>query len=219
VSAANLDTEKKLAAEAAAELIESGMAVGLGTGSTVAHLLPAIAGRELEDLRCVATSVATEDQARELGIPVEPFEQLQRLDIAIDGADQVAPDRWLVKGGGGAHTREKIVAAAAERFVVIADSSKTVERIAAPIPLELHRFGLTATLARISSELGQVAERTDTPASPDGGMIADYGGEVGDPAELAARLSATPGVVDHGLFPAEMVTAVIVGRGDAVERA
>ena len=88
------------------------MAVGLGTGSTVAFLLPALAERGLE-LRCVATSVATEEQARELGIPVEDFGSLQRLDIAIDGADQVAPDRWLVKGGGGAHTREKIVAAAA----------------------------------------------------------------------------------------------------------
>ena len=100
------------------------MKVGLGTGSTVAHLLPALAARGLSDLRCVATSVATEQQATELGIPVEPFDNLDHLDIAIDGADQVAPDRWLVKGGGGAHTREKIVAASAERFVVIADSSK-----------------------------------------------------------------------------------------------
>ena len=103
------------------------MLVGLGTGSTVAHLLPALAERKLE-IRCVATSVATEEQARELGLSVEPFEAIERLDIAIDGADQIAPDGWLVKGGGGAHTREKIVAAAAERFVVIADSSKPVER-------------------------------------------------------------------------------------------
>ena len=107
MSASDLDSEKKLAAEAAAELVTDGMTVGLGTGSTVAHLLPAIAERGLKDLRCVATSVATEEQARELGIPVEPFEKLERLDIAIDGADQIAPDRWLVKGGGGAHTRER----------------------------------------------------------------------------------------------------------------
>ena len=212
------DAEKKLAAEAAAELVEDGMAVGLGTGSTVAHLLPALAERGLKDLRCVATSVATEDQARELGIPVEEFGSLERLDIAIDGADQIAPDRWLVKGGGGAHTREKIVAAAAERFVVIADSSKTVERITAPIPLELHRFGLVSTLARLQRELGEVAERPDTPPSPDDGVIADYRGDVDDPAELAARLSATPGVVDHGLFPAELVSEVLVARGDGVER-
>jgi ribose 5-phosphate isomerase A len=215
----NLDSEKRGAAEAAAELVSDGMRVGLGTGSTVAHLLPAIAARGLSGLRCVATSVATERHAAELGIPVEPFDQLDRLDIAIDGADQVAPDRWLVKGGGGAHTREKIVAASAERFVVIADSSKTVERIEAPIPLELSTFGLASTLARIASELGAVALRPDTPPSPDDGAIADFGGDVGDPAELAARLSAIPGVVDHGLFPAEMVAEVLVGRGDSVERA
>jgi ribose 5-phosphate isomerase A len=218
VSEANLDSEKKLAAEAAAELVDDGMAVGLGTGSTVAHLLPAIAARGLSGIRCVATSVATEEQARELGIPVEPFDSLERLDIAIDGADQVAPDHWLVKGGGGAHTREKIVAASAERFVVIADSSKTVEKISAPIPLELHRFGLDSTLGRIGSELGAVEIRPDCPASPDDGVIADYRGPMHEPGELAARLSLLPGVVDHGLFPAGMVGAVLVGRGDSVER-
>jgi ribose 5-phosphate isomerase A len=218
VSAVDLDLEKKLAAEAAAELVSDGMMVGLGTGSTVAHLLPAIAERGLKDLRCVATSVATEEQGRELGIPIEPFDELDRLDIAVDGADQIAPDRWLVKGGGGAHTREKIVAAAAERFVVIADSSKTVERISAPIPLELHEFGLPSTLTRISAELGPVTLRADAPRSPDGGVIADYGGEVSDPAGIAARLATIPGVVDHGLFPGAMVSEVLVGREESVER-
>jgi ribose 5-phosphate isomerase A len=215
---ANQEAEKKLAAEAAAGLVGDGMTVGLGTGSTVAHLLPALAERGLAGLRCVATSVATSEQARKLGIPVEEFDSLERLDIAIDGADQIAPDRWLVKGGGGAHTREKIVAAAAERFVVIADSSKTTERIAAPIPLELHAFGLASTLARLNAELGQVSPRPDTPPSPDGGVIADYTGEVGDPAELAAALAAVPGVVDHGLFPARMVAEVVIGRDGSVER-
>ena len=218
VSEANLDSEKKLAAEAAAELVEDGMRLGLGTGSTVAHLLPAIAARQLNDIRCVATSVATEEQARELGIPVESFDKLDRLDIAIDGADQVAPDHWLVKGGGGAHTREKIVAASAERFIVIADSSKTVERIKAPIPLELHGFGLASTLERIGRGLGEVGVRPDCPPSPDDGVIADYSGPVNQPGELAARLALMPGVVDHGLFPAGMVGAVLVGRGDSVER-
>jgi ribose 5-phosphate isomerase A len=218
VSEPNIDAEKKVAAEAAAEAVDDGMRVGLGTGSTVAFLLPAIAERGLNGLRCVATSAATEERARELGIPVEPFEQLDRLDIAIDGADQIAPDRWLVKGGGGAHTREKIVAASAERFVVIADSSKTVDRISAPIPLELAAFGLTSTLSRISAELGEVALRPDTPPTIDKGAIADYRGEVGDPAELAVRLAAVPGVVDHGLFPPEMVAEVLVGRGEGVER-
>jgi ribose 5-phosphate isomerase A len=209
------EDEKRVAAEAAAALVEDGMSVGLGTGSTVAHLLPALAARDL-DLRCVATSTQTEEQANELGLAVEDFDVLVRLDIAIDGADQVNPDRWLVKGGGGAHTREKVVAAAAERFVVIADSSKRVEEIVAPIPLELQEFGLSSTLTRLA-QLGDV-QRRDAPPSPDGGVIADYYGEVGDPAELAARLSAEPGVVDHGLFPPQMVSDVLIARGAEVEQ-
>ena len=208
-----IETEKRLAAEAAAELVSDGMVVGLGTGSTVAHLLPALAARAL-DIRCVATSDATEAQARELGISVERFDQLDRLDIAIDGADQIDPAGWLVKGGGGAHTREKIVAVAAEHFVVIADSSKTVEAITAPIPVELLRFGLEATLRA----LGSVAIRSGAPPSPDGGVIADHSGEVRDPLLLAARLSATPGVVDHGLFAPGLVGEVLIGRDGAVER-
>ncbi len=212
MSVVGLDDEKRLAAEAAAELVVDGMVVGLGTGSTVAHLLPAIAARGVS-IRCVSTSVATTEQARGLGIEVEEFDRLDRLDIAIDGADQIAADGWLVKGGGGAHTREKIVAAAADRFVVIADSSKTVAEISAPIPLELHTFGLAATLY----ELGDTELRPDTPPSPDGGLIADYQGEVGDPMLLAARLSATPGVVDHGLFPPALTADVFVARGDEVE--
>jgi len=205
------DTEKRIAAEAAAELVEDGMTVGLGTGSTVAFLLPAIASRSLS-IHCVATSPATEREALRLGIEVGPFEGVDRLDIAIDGADQVAPDGWLIKGGGGAHFREKIVAAAAERFVVIGDSTKTVSSLSPPVPLELAKFGLAATLR----ELAQ-AELRDVPESPDGGLIADYRGEVDDPGELAARLAATPGVVEHGLFPAELVSDVIIGRGDAAE--
>ena len=217
MGSSNLDSEKKLAADAAAELVADGMTVGLGTGSTVAHLLPALAARQLSDLRCVATSIATEEQAKALGISVEPFERLDALDIAIDGADQIAPDRWLVKGGGGAHTREKIVAASAERFVVIADSSKGVARIEPPIPLELLQFGLASTLDRISDELGEVSVRADTPPSPDGNVIADFRGGIGDPGELAARLSSIPGVVDHGLFPPEMVSDVLIGRGGTVD--
>lgn len=208
------DAEKRLAAEAAAELVEDGMAVGLGTGSTVEHLLPALARRGLTGIRCVATSVATESQARELGIPVEEFGELERLDIAIDGTDQVTPDGWLIKGGGGAHLREKIVAAAAERFVVIADSSKPVERLSAPVPLELFAFGLRSTLARLGADV----ELRDWPPSPDDGAIADYRGEIGDPAALAARLEADPGVAAHGLFPPDIVSEVLVGAGGAVDR-
>lgn len=213
MSGPNLDREKKIAAEAAAELVSDGMKVGLGTGSTVAHLLPALAARGLSDLRCVATSVATERHAAELGIPVEPFDKLDRLDIAIDGADQVDPAGWLIKGGGGAHLREKIVAAAAERFVVIADSSKPVEALSAPVPLELFAFGIASTLERLGSD---VALR-DAPASPDAGVIADYGGEIVDPAELATRLEADPGVAAHGLFPPQLVNDVLIARGSKIE--
>jgi len=209
------DDEKRLAAEAAAKLLESGMTVGLGTGSTVAHLLPAIARRGLTGIRCVATSVATEEQARELGIPVEDFDRLQRLDIAIDGTDEVTPDGWLIKGGGGAHLREKIVAAAAERFVVIGDSSKPVEALRGPVPLELFGFGAASTLAR----LGDDVELRDAPPSPDGGVIADYRGPgLDDPAALAARLEADPGIAAHGLFSPDMVSELFIGRGGTVDR-
>ncbi len=164
------DDEKRLAAEAAAELVEAGMAVGLGTGTTVAQLLPALAARRL-DIRCVATSLETEQAARDLGLPVEPFESLDRLDLAIDGADQVSPDGWLVKGGGAAQTREKIVATAADRFVVIVSSDKLVERVAPPVPLELFAFGLRATLRALGS-----ATLRDTAPTLDGGRIADFTG-------------------------------------------
>jgi ribose 5-phosphate isomerase A len=207
----DVEAEKRLAAESAALLVEDGMTVGLGTGSTVAYLLPALAARGLS-LRCVATSLRTEEDARTLGLNVEPFAGIARLDIAIDGADQITPDGWLVKGGGAAHTREKIVAAAADRFVVIASSDKLVEAIAPPIPLELLAYGIDATLAR----LGEVALRAG-PRSPDGGVIADYLGPVGDPAALAGYLAAIPGVVEHGLFPPELVSDVLVGQGDEVE--
>jgi ribose 5-phosphate isomerase A len=209
--AAARDREKQLAAEAAAELVDDGARVGLGTGSTVAHLLPALARRKL-DIVCVATSPATQRAALELGIAVEPFDELVQLDVAIDGADQIDPSGWLVKGGGAAHTREKVVAAAASRFIVIADSGKLVEQIGPPVPLELLAYGLSSTLRR----LGEVTLR-DVPPSPDGGVIADWRGAVGDPAELAARLSATTGVIEHGLFPPALTSEIIVAREREVE--
>ena len=208
----SIEREKQAAAEAAADLVEGGMTVGLGTGSTVAFLLPALARRSL-DILCAATSPRTEHAARELGLRMEDVTSIDRFDITIDGADQIAPDGWLVKGGGGAHTREKILAAAAGTFVVIADSSKPVEALHSPVPLELLSFGLRATLHLVAP-----ASLRDVPLSPDGGVIADYHGPVDDPAALAARLSSAPGVVEHGLFPPQMVATVLVGRGESVDR-
>jgi ribose 5-phosphate isomerase A len=209
---ADTEREKRTAAEAAAALVHEGSTVGLGTGSTVAYLLTALAKRRL-DLRCVATSTATEEKARELGFRVEPFDRLDRLDVAIDGADQVDPSGWIVKGGGGAHTREKIVAGAAERFVVIVSSDKIVEALSPPVPLELLAYGCHATLRRLA-----FAALRETPPSPDGGLIADYLGPVDDPAELAARLAGVPGVVEHGLFSPDLVAEVFIGRGTEVHR-
>ena len=208
-----IQDEKRAAAETAAALVEDGMTVGLGTGSTVAFLLPALADRGLERIRCVATSPETEARARALGIPVEPFDKLDQLDIAIDGADQVDPAGWLVKGAGGAHTREKVVAGAAERFVVIASSDKLVDTLASPVPLELLAYGAAATLRRLEH-----AALRDAPPSPDGGLIADYHGAIGDAEALAARLEAMPGVVGHGLFEPALVSEILVARGAGVER-
>jgi ribose 5-phosphate isomerase A len=206
------DREKQLAAEAAAMLVEDGMTVGLGTGSTVAFLLPALASRRLS-IRCVATSVQTQQWATELGLLVDPIDDLEALDIAIDGTDQVTPGGWLIKGGGGAHTREKIVAASAARFVVVADSTKPVAALRPPVPVELLRFGLPASLRHLVA----VTVRPDWPPSPDGGVIADYHGPIDDPDGLAARLEATPGVIGHGLFESALVSDVMIGRDGSVE--
>jgi ribose 5-phosphate isomerase A len=212
------------------------MRVGLGTGSTVAYLLPALAERKLSGLRCVATSPATEQAARALGLVVENLDAVGELDIAIDGADQVDPSGWLVKGGGAAQTREKIVAAAALRFVVIVSAEKAVAALHPPVPLELLRFGVGRTLAEVGeARLRRPSQRpgknpagatdatgaTDAAGaleSPDGNLIADYFGPIGDPASLAARLSATPGVVEHGLFAPEMVSCVLIAGAGGVER-
>jgi ribose 5-phosphate isomerase A len=210
------EDEKRAAARAAAEEVEDGMAVGLGTGSTVAHFLPVLARRKLK-VRCVATSPATEQAASALGLSVQSFDLVDGLDLAVDGADQVAPDLWLTKGGGRAHTREKVVAAAARRFLVIVSSDKMVEALGPPVPLEILRFGLAATLKRLGN-VGPVRPR-DPGLTPDGNVIVDYLGRVDDPADLSAMLDSVPGVVGHGLFPPALVSEVLVGRSAAeVER-
>ena len=223
---AAIEDEKRAAAEAAALLVEAGMSVGLGTGSTVAYLLAALGRRGL-DIRCVATSTRTELAALRHGLRVEPFDRvafdrvafdrvatdrLDRLDIAIDGADQIDPTGWLVKGGGGAHTREKIVAAAADRFVVIADSSKPVDALHGRVPVELLAFGIASTLRRCPE-----IRLRDGELSPDGGMIGDWNGDLTDLIAAGAALAAIPGIVGHGLFPSAMVHDVLIARGNRIE--
>jgi ribose 5-phosphate isomerase A len=249
-NAGQVDRYKDTAARAAAELVEDGMRIGLGTGTTVAYLLSALGERagELRRASFAATSPATARIAAEFGLTVVELDQLGELDLAIDGADQVDPDSWLIKGGGGAHTREKIVAAAARRFVAIVSAEKLVTRLEPPVPLEVLRFGAHRTLAalgaarlRTPAEPGSnSAERQPTPAeprsttpepmsatedasaltSPDGNLLAWYDGPVADPRTLAARLSQTPGVVEHGLFEPEMVSEVLIaGPGGVTRRA
>ena len=211
-----VEDAKRAAAEAAALLIEDRMVVGLGTGTTVAYFLPSLARRGLR-IRCVATSLATERAAHEFGLRVESFDSIDRLDIAVDGADQVGPSRWLIKGRGGAHTREKIVAEAADRFVVIVDQRKVVPALRPPVPLELMPFGLAATIRRLAA-IGPVRRR-DAPSTPDGNVLADFEGAIDDPAQLSSALDAVPGVIGHGLFPPEIVSEVLVGvEGGRVDR-
>jgi ribose 5-phosphate isomerase A len=209
---ARVERQKRAAARAAAELVAADTRVGLGTGSTVAHLLPALAARTLPGLRCVATSPATAQAARDLGFVVVELDELGTLDIAIDGADEIDPRGWLVKGGGAAHTREKIVAAAARRFVVIASAEKAVPGLTAPVPVEILRFGAHSTLGAIAP-----ARLRDVPPSPDGNLIADYLGAIEDPKRLSTRLSGTPGVVEHGLFAPSLVSDILIAHDEGVE--
>jgi ribose 5-phosphate isomerase A len=207
--AEEIDGYKRDAARAAAELVRDGMRVGLGTGSTAAHLLPALVERRLGGLRCVATSQGTERAARDHGLELCSLDELGELDIAIDGADQVDPAGWLIKGGGGAHTREKIVAAAARQFVA---AEKLRDALTPPVPLELLPFGAELILRALGE-----ARLRDVPPSPDGGLIADYLGPVDDPRALALQLEAIPGVIEHGLFPPEMVSSLVIAGPAGVE--
>ncbi len=210
--AAAVEAQKQAAATDAALLVDEGMRLGLGTGSTVAHLLPALAARRLGGLRCVATSPATAAAARALGLIVDDPDEVGALDLAIDGADQIDPSGWLIKGGGGAHTREKIVAASARRFVVIASAAKAVSALGPPVPLELLAYGAANTLAELAP-----ARLRDAPPSPDGGLIADYLGAFEDPRALAVQLSGAPGVIEHGLFAPEMVSEILIASEQGVE--
>jgi ribose 5-phosphate isomerase A len=218
------DAEKAAAAAAALAEVRDGMLVGLGSGSTAGHAVKALARRVTAGLRvdCVATSSATEALARALGLPVRPFDDVGRVDLTIDGADEIDPSLRAIKGGGGALTREKVVAAASDRVHIAVDSTKAVERLGRfPLPLEVLPFA-TAWVDRALRDLGGMpTRRRDGDGSPfrtdQGNYIVDVGfGLIDDPAALAAALSRLPGIVEHGLFLDEIDT-VFIGRGGRVE--
>ncbi|HTR14220.1 MAG TPA: ribose-5-phosphate isomerase RpiA [Roseiarcus sp.] len=220
---ANRDQRKREAAARALELIEPGMRLGLGSGSTAREFVDLLGKKVAAGLsvRCVATSEATEIQAKSLGIPLTTLNELPELDLTVDGADEIDPELRLIKGGGGALLREKIVAAASLGMVVIADASKKVARLGAfALPVEVVPFGLAATkrhIERALADLGLAGPvRLRGGAAPfvtDGGhQILDCAlGAIPDPERLALALSVIPGVVEHGLFIGYARAAIIAG--------
>jgi ribose 5-phosphate isomerase A len=210
---------KRAAAYAAADLIRSGTTVGFGTGSTFAFVLERIAERMQKEglrVRGVATSKATTDLAGVLGIPLVQLDDVERLDLAIDGADEVDPQKNLIKGGGGAHLRERLVAVAASELVVIVDDSKLVQRLGAafPVPVEVVPFGWKHTQRRVLATGCEAVLRLKNGApfvTDNGNHVLDcrYRG-IADPAALQRTLDALPGVVDHGLFVG-MAGRIVVG--------
>lgn len=216
------DAEKRAAGERAADMVDDGQVVGLGTGSTAAHAIRAL-GRAVDaglDVQGVPTSYQSRQRAREVGVPLTTLEDATP-DIAIDGADQVVSGD-LVKGGGAAHAREKYVDAAADEFVVVADPSKLADRLDHPVPVEVlpDARSVVADAVRVLGGQPELrsAERKDGPVVTDNGnLVLDCDlGPVDDPAALAETLSATPGVVEHGLFVG-MADRLVVGREDGAE--
>ena len=186
------------------------MRVGLGTGSTVEHTIVAL-GERKPDYTCVATSGRSRQLGARLGLRVVPPDQIGALDLAIDGADEVDPRLNLIKGGGGAHTREKIVAQMAARFIVVVDESKLVEQLGASgVPLEVLPFAPGVVAARVRT-LGATEVTTRAERSDNDNLLMDAAFPlIDDPAALAARLQGIPGLVEHGLFLSDCVERVIV---------
>ena len=217
---------KRAAAERALAMIEDGMAIGLGTGSTAKWLVALLGERIAEaglEVTAVPTSTRTRDQAAEAGIPLRALDEVERLDLTIDGADEFDAELSLVKGGGGALLWEKIVAAASERMVVITDSSKRVATLGAfPLPVEIVRFGHRHTARQVSALLARSdvgGDLTMLRHGSGGPYVTDEGhhildlhlGRIGDPERLNVELNAIPGVVETGLFVG-MADTVIVGH-------
>jgi ribose 5-phosphate isomerase A len=223
----DIEAQKRQAAAVAVEWVRSGMRVGLGTGSTARHFVALLAERVRSglDVVAVATSEATRADAERQGVPLTTLDDTPELDLTVDGADEVAPDLSLIKGGGGALLREKIVAAASARMVVIADESKWVPALGRyPLPVEVAPFGLAATQRAV--EAAAAAAGCPGPANlrrgqdghafvTDGGhWILDAGlDRIADPSLLAAKLAAIPGVMEHGLFINVAQAAILAGPG------
>ena len=224
------DDLKKLAAARALELVRPGMRLGLGTGSTAKHFVDLLGRRVADGLEviCVSTSEATEAQARALSIPMSTLDETPELDLTIDGADEVDRELRLIKGGGAALLREKIVASASARMVVIADDSKLVERLGRfPLPIEVVPFGLEATRRAVAAAIGSVGASGDVVLrrKPDGSVLVTDGGHyildahlgaIAQPEALASALALIPGVVEHGLFLG-LASAAILASGTGLK--
>ncbi|MGZ4707508.1 MAG: ribose-5-phosphate isomerase RpiA [Acidimicrobiales bacterium] len=207
---------KEAAGRHAASYVVDGMRVGLGTGSTVHFSILELGDRRL-DIVCTATSKQTDELARSLGLRVVTPDEIGALDIAIDGADEVDPAFNLTKGGGGAHTREKLVAQMSPRFIVVVDESKLVPSLGPfGTPLEVLDFAPGVVASRVRA-LGARDLTTRDGRSDNGNLLVDaHFGPIADPDALGRELSAIPGIVEHGLFPAAMVERVVVAGAGGV---
>jgi len=217
------EREKQAAARASLSYVESGDVVGLGTGSTAAYAVRFLGEQVRRGLkiRGIATSMNTKQLATDAGIPLISLDECQQIDVTIDGADEVDPQLRLIKGGGGALLREKIVASASRKLVIIADSSKRVTHLGKfPLPVEVISFAEKLVAARISGLGASVALRRSASGDPfttdEGHHILDCSfGRIDDPSTLARRLSDMPGVVEHGLFIG-MTSVALIAEGERV---
>ena len=215
-SATDATAAKEAAGRRAASYVTDGMRVGLGTGSTVHFSILELGDRKI-DIVCTATSKQTDDLARSLGLRVVSPDEIGALDIAIDGADEVDPAFNLTKGGGGAHTREKLVAQMSPRFIVVVDESKLVPHLGPfGTPLEVLDFAPGVVASRVQA-LGAHDLTTRDHRSDNGNLLVDaHFGTIDDPDALGQALRAIPGIVEHGLFPAAMVERVVVAGTDGI---